>query len=54
MIKTFLVASAVALLLPAAAMAQGTIPGAESGARDGAAVGGPNEVRWRALPAHGS
>ena len=41
MIKTFLAASAVALLLPAAAMAQGTIPGAESGARDGAAVGGP-------------
>ena len=41
MTKTFLAAVAVALILPAASMAQGTIPGAESGARDVAAVGGP-------------
>ncbi len=43
MTKTYLktAALAVTLFLPAAAMAQGTIPGAESGAREGAAVGGP-------------
>ena len=41
MTKTLLTAVAVAFLLPAAAMAQGTIPGAQSGAREGAAVGGP-------------
>ncbi len=39
--KILFTAVTVVLLLPAAAIAQGTIPGAESGAREGAAVGGP-------------
>lgn len=38
MTKTLLSALAAALLLPAAVMAQGTVPGAEVGARDGAAA----------------
>ena len=40
-IKTLLAASALALSLPMAAQAQGTLRGAERGAEDGAAAAGP-------------
>ncbi len=39
--KHLILATAVALSLPATVFAQGTIPGAERGARDGDAAAGP-------------
>ena len=39
--KTLIAASAIALALPMAAQAQGTVRGAQRGAEEGAEVGGP-------------